>query len=106
MAKTYYAATAIKFGKRTENGSAEGSYEQKKFAPGDKVEGLAVEDMKGLWNAGALTTEAPAKDENDSDDEKPTEEKSSEEEASTKTKTSSAGTAAKTPTGSAAGNKA
>ena len=53
MAKQYYAATKIKFGKRTENDTAEGKYESKVFEPGDKVTGLDVEDMKGLWNAGA-----------------------------------------------------
>ena len=69
MAKQYYAATKIKFGKRTENDTAEGKYESKVFEPGDKVTGLDVEDMKGLWNAGALTDQAPAGEEEASDEE-------------------------------------
>ena len=53
MAK-FYAVTDIKFGKRTEDGSSEGKYERKTFKAGDEVTGLSKEDMKGLWEAGAL----------------------------------------------------
>jgi hypothetical protein len=70
MAKTYYAATDIKFGKRgdgTEDGGL-GKYEQKRFKPGDKVEGLSKEDMLGLWNAGALTDQKPETAEDDADE--------------------------------------
>jgi colicin import membrane protein len=75
--KKFYAATQIKFGKRVENGSAEGKYESKVFKVGDEVTGLTEEDMKGLWAAGALTQTAPEKDE-DEDEEAET---SSEDEA-------------------------
>jgi hypothetical protein len=76
MANKFYAATRIKHGSRTEDGSQDGKYESKVFEPGDEVTGLSKEDMKGLWNAGALTQEAPQQA-NDG-----VEEKSSEEEAS------------------------
>lgn len=63
--KTYYATTNIKFGSRdgSEADGGRGKYESKTFKPGDKVVGLSVEDMKGLWAAGALTEEAPKQEE-------------------------------------------
>lgn len=54
MADKFYAVTDIKHGSRTEDGSAEGKYESKTFKAGDEVTGLSKEDMKSLWNAGAL----------------------------------------------------
>jgi uncharacterized Zn finger protein len=46
MAKVYKAVTRIKHGK-------EGG-EVVEFAPGDRVTGLTKEEMKSLWDAGAL----------------------------------------------------
>jgi hypothetical protein len=68
MANTFYAATAIKYGERKEDGSQDGKYESKSFEPGDKVEGLSADTMKDLWRAGALTREAPKQEESDEDE--------------------------------------
>jgi hypothetical protein len=54
MADKFFAVTAIKYGKRTEDGSQDGKYESKTFKAGDEVSGLSKEDMTSLWNAGAL----------------------------------------------------
>ena len=75
MAKTYYAATKIKYGERTEDGSQEGKYEPKTFERGDNVTGLSAATMKGLWEAGALTDQPPA-DAEDSKEEETTEDTS------------------------------
>jgi hypothetical protein len=66
--KAWYAATHIKFGKRTEDGSQDGKYEQVKFKPGDEVTGLSKDDMLGLYNAGALTNQKPETAEDNEDD--------------------------------------
>ena|SRR5687768_10602291 len=65
MADRFWAATKIKFGKRTEDGSQDGKYERVTFNVGDEVTGLSRDDMKGLWDAGALSRTAPAKEEDD-----------------------------------------
>jgi len=94
MADTFYAATQIKYGSR-KGGSPDGEYTSKVFEPGDKVTGLPVEDMKGLWAAGALTREAPAKEEAD---EAPAEETPPAEPkapASTSTRASGSGSSSK-----------
>src|SRR6185503_16261210 len=59
MANQFWATTKIKFGKRAEDGSQEGKYESKVFEPGDEVTGLSKEDMKSLWDAGALRKTRP-----------------------------------------------
>lgn len=57
MADKFYAVTQINYGTRTEDGSRDGKYEKKVFKPGDHVTGLPPEEMKSLWNAGALRRE-------------------------------------------------
>ena len=57
MADKFYAATKIKFGKRSEDGSQDGKYEQIIFEVDDEVTGLDKDTMKDLWNAGALRRE-------------------------------------------------
>jgi hypothetical protein len=73
MAGKFYAVTDIRHGKRTEDGSAEGKYERTTFSAGDEVKGLSKEDMKSLWEAGALEQrdDAPEKEkeEEEGDDE-------------------------------------
>jgi len=71
MANQFWATTKIKFGKRAEDGSQEGKYESKVFEPGDEVTGLSKEDMKSLWDAGALTQTRPEgqEDSSEGDDE-------------------------------------
>jgi hypothetical protein len=61
MAKKFYATTNIKHGSRIEDGSQDGKVEEKTFAPDDEVTGLSPEDMKTLWQAGALTQDEPKK---------------------------------------------
>lgn len=68
MAGKFYAVTRIKHGKRTENDTAEGKYEQTVFEPGDEVTGLSKEDMKSLWNAGALEQREADKQESEDKD--------------------------------------
>jgi hypothetical protein len=93
MAKTtgpFYAATKIKFGKRDDSSDDNGlgRYEGKVFEVGQEVKGLDKEDMVGLWNAGALTTEKP---ETDGEDEEQEEEKpATETPTPTPTKTTPA----------------
>jgi hypothetical protein len=86
MADKFYAVTAIRHGKRDEDGSAEGKYTRTEFKEGDEVKGLSKEDMKGLWEAGALRRET-------------SEDKRSEEsEESGETKTPAKATPAKATT--------
>jgi hypothetical protein len=54
MANKFTAATRIKHGRRTEDGSAEGKYESVTFEQGEEVKGLEPSEMKELWEAGAL----------------------------------------------------
>ena len=56
MAK-YFAATEIHYGKRLESPDGDPTkrgYEQVVFMPGDVVKGLSKDEMRDLWNAGAL----------------------------------------------------
>jgi hypothetical protein len=71
MADKFWAVTKIQFGKRTEDGSQDGKYERVVFQPNEEVTGLSKEDMKDLWQAGALTRERPAeaKDEEETPEE-------------------------------------
>jgi len=70
MADKFYAAGKIKFGRRTEDGSQDGKYESIVFEPNQEVKGLSTEDMKSLWDAGALTRKAPEADEVKAEDDK------------------------------------
>jgi hypothetical protein len=57
MAKQYYAATRIKHGKKVQSKDGDPTkdrYEETVFLPGDLVEGLSTDEMRDLWNAGAL----------------------------------------------------
>jgi hypothetical protein len=63
MAKTYYAATKIKGGKRDDNGE----YVSQNFEVDDKVTGLDKQTMIDLWKAGALTTTVPEKYQDEDD---------------------------------------
>jgi hypothetical protein len=66
MAKGYKAVTKIIHGQdeKDENGaSIPGTARQIVFEPGDLVKGLSTEDMKKLWDAGALEESNVADDE-------------------------------------------
>jgi hypothetical protein len=84
MADKFYAVTAIRHGKRDEDGSAEGKYTRTEFKTGDEVKGLDKETMKDLWEAGALRRET-------------SEDRSSESEKED-TSTVAGGSASTTPT--------
>jgi len=57
MAKQYYAATRIEYGKRIDSPDGDPTKRRSEdvvFEPGDLVEGLNKDEMRGLWEAGAL----------------------------------------------------
>lgn len=49
MAKAYKAVTRIRHGRATDQGAV-----VTEFAVGERVTGLSTDEMKSLWNAGAL----------------------------------------------------
>jgi hypothetical protein len=57
MADKFYAATRIKHGERTEDGSQDGKVTEKVFEVDDEVTGLDKDSMTDLWRAGALRRE-------------------------------------------------